>query len=126
MKILIAGGTGAVGRRLVPLLVSANHQVLVITRTLERAADVRATSSSVFNVADDEPARASDWIPAFADAVGAPKPFRLPVFVARLAIRTAMTEWLTTMRGASNAKIKAELGWRLRYPSWREGFRHLA
>jgi hypothetical protein len=25
-------------------------------------------------------------------------------------------------RGASNAKAKRELGWTLRYPSWREGF----
>jgi hypothetical protein len=28
----------------------------------------------------------------------------------------------TTARGASNAKAKRELGWTLRYPSWREGF----
>jgi hypothetical protein len=25
-------------------------------------------------------------------------------------------------RGASNAKAKRELGWTLRYPSWRQGF----
>jgi hypothetical protein len=29
----------------------------------------------------------------------------------------------TQIRGASNAKAKRELGWRLIYPSWREGFR---
>jgi hypothetical protein len=28
----------------------------------------------------------------------------------------------TDARGASNAKAKRELGWELRYPSWREGF----
>jgi hypothetical protein len=28
----------------------------------------------------------------------------------------------TEARGASNAKAKRELGWELRYPSWREGF----
>jgi nucleoside-diphosphate-sugar epimerase len=28
----------------------------------------------------------------------------------------------TESRGASNAKAKRELGWELRYPSWREGF----
>jgi hypothetical protein len=28
----------------------------------------------------------------------------------------------TTARGASNAKAKSELGWTLRYPSWRQGF----
>jgi hypothetical protein len=25
-------------------------------------------------------------------------------------------------RGASNAKAKRDLGWTLRYPSWRQGF----
>jgi hypothetical protein len=29
----------------------------------------------------------------------------------------------TVARGASNAKAKRELGWTLRYPSWRQGFR---
>jgi hypothetical protein len=28
----------------------------------------------------------------------------------------------TEARGASNVKAKRELGWTLRYPSWRQGF----
>jgi hypothetical protein len=28
----------------------------------------------------------------------------------------------TESRGASNAKAKREIGWTLRYPSWRQGF----
>jgi hypothetical protein len=31
---------------------------------------------------------------------------------------------MTAVRGASNAKAKRELGWELRYPSWRQGFVH--
>jgi hypothetical protein len=31
----------------------------------------------------------------------------------------------TESRGASNAKAKRELGWTLRYPSWRQGFADL-
>ena len=30
---------------------------------------------------------------------------------------------MTEFRGASNEKAKRELGWELRYPSWRLGFR---
>ena len=30
---------------------------------------------------------------------------------------------MTESRGAANAKAKRELGWQLRYPSWRSGFR---
>jgi nucleoside-diphosphate-sugar epimerase len=31
---------------------------------------------------------------------------------------------LTRTRGSSNARAKRELGWELRWPSWRQGFRH--
>jgi hypothetical protein len=34
------------------------------------------------------------------------------------------TRMMTEARGASNEKAKRELGWRLRYPSWRQGFAH--
>jgi nucleoside-diphosphate-sugar epimerase len=37
MRVLVAGGTGALGRRLVPLLVAGGHQVVVLTRSLGRA-----------------------------------------------------------------------------------------
>ena len=83
-------------------------------------------SSAVFNVADDEPAPAGEWIPAYAAALNAPKPWKVPVFAARLALGAAMSEWLTTMRGASNAAIKSALGWRPAYPTWRSGFQRLA
>jgi hypothetical protein len=29
---------------------------------------------------------------------------------------------MTQARGASNARAKKELGWSLRYPTWRAGF----
>jgi nucleoside-diphosphate-sugar epimerase len=88
-------------------------------------AALSSEGSGVFNVADDEPAPAAEWIPAYA-ALNAPKPWKVPVFAARLALGAAMTEWLTTMRGASNAAIKNMLGWRPTYPSWRIGFQSLA
>jgi nucleoside-diphosphate-sugar epimerase len=76
----------------------------------------------VYNVVDDEPARLSEWAPAFAAAVGAKKPLRVPVWLARLAAGSAAAEMTTAQRGASNAKAKRELGWQPRYPSWRQGF----
>ena len=82
-------------------------------------AALNAPTSAVYNVVDDEPAAASEWIAAYGAAIGASRPLTVPRFVARLALGKAMTAWLTTMRGASNAKIAAELGWRPRYVSWR-------
>jgi len=89
-------------------------------------AALSSSSAGVFNVADDEPAPAAEWIPAYAAVLNAPKPWKIPVFAARLALGAAMTEWLTTMRGASNVAIKSLLGWRPGYPSWRIGFQGLA
>jgi nucleoside-diphosphate-sugar epimerase len=60
MRVFVAGGTGVIGRRLVPQLVARGHQV---------------------------------------------------------------TGMMTEGRGFSNAKAKRELGWELRYPSWRQGFK---
>jgi nucleoside-diphosphate-sugar epimerase len=54
VKIFVAGATGVVGRRLVPLLVSAGHQVVGMSRSAERAAELdRARARGVVgNVLD--------------------------------------------------------------------------
>jgi hypothetical protein len=46
----------------------------------------------------------------------------LPIWFARLLGGEAAVVTGTEARGASNAKAKRELGWTLRYPSWRQGF----
>ena len=76
----------------------------------------------VYNVADDEPARLNDWLPAFAKALGARPPRRVPASLARMLVGSAPVEWLETQRGADNTKAKRDLDWRLRYPTWRDGF----
>jgi nucleoside-diphosphate-sugar epimerase len=86
------------------------------------AAALDAEKSGIYNIVDDEPARASDWLPVYARALDALAPFRVPVFVARLALGKPLTEWVVTMRGASNRKAREELGWSPRYASWRQGF----
>jgi nucleoside-diphosphate-sugar epimerase len=77
---------------------------------------------AVYNVVDDEPASLSEWVPPFAQAVGAPKPWRAPVWLGRLAAGRLAVEMLGELRGASNERVKRELGWQPRYASWREGF----
>ena len=79
-------------------------------------------SAGVYNVVDDEPAAVRDWLPVLADVLGANPPRRLPVWLARLIAGEGAVMMATEARGASNAKAKRELGWTLRYPSWRQGF----
>jgi 2-alkyl-3-oxoalkanoate reductase len=76
----------------------------------------------VYNVVDDEPAPAAQSLPALAAALGAKPPHRVPRWLGRLLAGEGMTIMMTEVRGASNAKAKRELGWELRYPTWRTGF----
>jgi nucleoside-diphosphate-sugar epimerase len=84
---------------------------------------VEQKARGVFDIVDDEPAPASEWLPYLAACAGAKRPMRVPKWVARLLAGEAAVTMMTEGRGFSNAKAKRELGWQLRYPSWRQGFR---
>jgi nucleoside-diphosphate-sugar epimerase len=79
----------------------------------------------IYNVVDDEPAPVAEWLPAAAAAVGADPPRRVPLWLGRLLAGEAAAVMMTSVRGASNAKAKRELGWTPAHPSWREGFAQL-
>jgi nucleoside-diphosphate-sugar epimerase len=76
----------------------------------------------IYNVVDDDPAPVREWLPVLAEALGAKPPRHFPRWLARLFAGDAAAMMGTSARGASNAKAKRELGWELRYPSWRRGF----
>jgi nucleoside-diphosphate-sugar epimerase len=76
----------------------------------------------IYNVVDDEPAPVREWLPVLASALGAEPPWRVPRWLGRLAAGEMATLMMTEVRGASNEKAKRELGWQLRYPTWRQGF----
>jgi 2-alkyl-3-oxoalkanoate reductase len=75
----------------------------------------------IYNIVDDEPAPMREWLPVLASALGARPPRRIPGWLARLVAGEGLA-MMTEARGASNGKAKRELGWTLRYPSWRQGF----
>jgi 2-alkyl-3-oxoalkanoate reductase len=75
----------------------------------------------VYYVVDDEPALVREWLPALARALGAKPPRHIPRWLGRLLGGEMATLMMTEVRGASNDKAKRELGWQLRYPSWRQG-----
>jgi nucleoside-diphosphate-sugar epimerase len=83
---------------------------------------VESGEPGIYNIVDDEPAPVREWLPVLADALGAKPPRRIPRWLGRLVAGEMATLMMTEVRGASNAKAKRELGWQLRYPSWRLGF----
>jgi nucleoside-diphosphate-sugar epimerase len=84
---------------------------------------VEQKAKGVFNIVDDEPAPASEWLPYLAACAGAKPPMRVPRWLARLLAGQVAVTMMTEGRGFSNAKARRELGWELRYPSWRQGFK---
>jgi nucleoside-diphosphate-sugar epimerase len=76
----------------------------------------------IYHVADDEPAPVRVFLPVLARALGAKPPRRVPAWPVRLLAGTGAVDMMTRARGISSEKAKRELGWTLRYPSWRTGF----
>ncbi len=83
---------------------------------------VEGDRAGIVNIVDDEPAPVREWLPVLADVLGAKPPRHVARWLARLLAGEAAVMMGTESRGAANVKAKRELGWKLRYPSWREGF----
>jgi nucleoside-diphosphate-sugar epimerase len=90
------------------------------------SATVKAVESDVtgvFQIADDDPAPASVWLPEFARILGAKPPRHVPAWLGRLAVGDVGVAAFTEIRGADNTLAKQTFGWQPGYASWREGFR---
>ena len=84
------------------------------------AATIRATEdgeTGVYNIVDDEPAPVAEWLPVYAQALGAPAPAQTGPPHSDYGIHGMLRS-----RGASNARAKQRLGWSPGYGSWRQGF----
>ena len=110
-KVPIVGDGGGVWS-----LVHVDDAATATVLALERG------ETGIYNVADDEPAPVREVLPALAEALGAAPPRKVPAWLARLFAGELGVIMMTEVRGASNAKARRELGWELRYPSWRQGF----
>jgi nucleoside-diphosphate-sugar epimerase len=114
-------------RRQVPVIGDGGGVWSFLHVTDAAAATVAALQTGqpgVYNVVDDEPARVSEWLPVAARGAGAKPPLHLPAWIGKLAAGEAGFSMMTQIRGCSNAKAKAELGWQPIWPTWREGFLH--
>jgi nucleoside-diphosphate-sugar epimerase len=78
----------------------------------------------IYNIVDDQPAPAREFIPAIAEAVGAKPPLHVPAWLGRLVAGEVAVTMMTEGRGSSNAKAKRELEWQPIWPSWRDGFKY--
>ncbi|MER7251221.1 NAD(P)-dependent oxidoreductase [Kribbella sp. NPDC000426] len=79
--------------------------------------------TGIYNIVDDEPARAAEWIPYLAELLDAPTPGRVPEPEAAERYGVQTVYYGNKLPAASNAKLRMTLGMDLAYPTWRAGFR---
>jgi nucleoside-diphosphate-sugar epimerase len=120
-----AGQTAAVRKRRLPVI-GDGAGIWSFTHIDDAAGGAIAAiewgPAGIYNLVDDEPAPVREWVPALAEAVGAPPPRHLPRLVGRIAGGPAAVAMMCEISGSSNAKAKRELGWTPVWPTWREGF----
>ena len=83
------------------------------------ASVARPRAGGVYNLCDDEPAANSDVVAYAARLLGMDAPPQVPLADARLS--QAVLRFYAESKRVSNARAKAELGWRPAYPTYREG-----
>jgi nucleoside-diphosphate-sugar epimerase len=82
-------------------------------------------AEGVFNVADDEPAPPQDVLAFAAELIGCALPPPIPFGQAQASVTAMALSFYAENKRVRNARLKTELGVKLRYPSYREGLRAL-
>ena len=77
--------------------------------------------TGIFNVADDVPAPASEWMPFVAGLMGVKPPRHVPESVVRVGAGKFLAYLLCDQPAVSSRRARTELGWSPRYPDWHQG-----
>jgi nucleoside-diphosphate-sugar epimerase len=88
-------------------------------------AAAEAGRNGLWHVVDDEPVAMRDFLTEAAALLGASKPRQVPVWLARLIAGSYAVEFFTRTTRTSNRRIREELGWSPRYPTYCEGLRQI-
>lgn len=87
------------------------------------ASMAKPNPSRAYNVCDDEPCPPQDVVAYAAELLGLPQPPEIPFAEAELS--PMARSFYADSKRVSNARIKSELGYRLRYPNYRVGLEAL-
>jgi nucleoside-diphosphate-sugar epimerase len=80
----------------------------------------RAPAGSVYNVVDDEPVTMRDYVGEIVRLTGANPPWRMPYWLINIGASYVAPAFGGGRLPVSNAKLKDELGWSPRFPTYRE------
>ena len=113
-----------VRRRMLPTIGGGHavHSWIELEDAARAVADAleRGQPGTAYNVVDDEPVEFRDYLGELARVGGAKPPFDIPFALARPAMPYAAMFLSRAKIPASNERLKRELGWRPRSPTYRE------
>lgn len=81
------------------------------------AALAHGRANRIYNASDDSELTMGDWFDKLADAFGLRRPPRLARSDAQAVVSPAQLSFMNESRRLDNARLKRELGLRLRYPT---------
>lgn len=113
-----------IARRKLPIVgkgdaIWANIHVEDAASAFVRASE--AGKSGLWHVVDDRPVTLAEIFSSFARKLGAPAPRHVPAWLARFVAGKDAVAFLTASTRTSNARIRSDLGWSPRLPSFEEG-----
>jgi nucleoside-diphosphate-sugar epimerase len=99
--------------------IHADDLAAIASRALEDDA-----LDGIYNASDDSQIMMGDWLDLVADRHGLPHPPRLPRAEVKAGVSAELYSFMSESRRLDNARLKRELGIRLRYPTVYEGLKH--
>ncbi|MGA7796600.1 MAG: NAD-dependent epimerase/dehydratase family protein [Candidatus Acidiferrales bacterium] len=75
----------------------------------------------VWHIVEDEPVSVRVLLESIAERLGAPRPRRVPVWLARWLAGERAVAYFTRSTRTTNARFRRDFGWAPRYPTYREG-----
>jgi 2-alkyl-3-oxoalkanoate reductase len=113
-----------VRKRRLPVIRGDAGQLPVISIEDAVSATVRAldagTPGAAYDIVDDRAVSLTEIVDAIAEYTGSAPPRRVPAWLPRL-VAPYMARMTSVRMPLSNAKAKAELGWRPKYATMRDG-----
>lgn len=116
-------GQGLIKRK-IPIIGSGHaHLANIHTEDAARAFVTAAEGNrgGVWHVVDNESVCIKEFMNYFAGLLGAPKPRRVPVWLARLIAGSNSVSFFTQSTLTSNARFRQAFDWTPQFPSYREG-----
>lgn len=114
----------ALAKRRLPIIGKGDAVWAVIHANDAAAAFVTAAEggrSGLWHIVDDQPVQVENFILSLANHTGAPKPFHVPTWLARLFAGKQLTDFFTRSTRTSNALFKHDFGWKPFYPNFIDG-----